>query len=408
MSNVALCAVADISLHMRIQLAPAFVRLRRATAPLWLLAPCLLALGGCDLVVLNPTGFIALQQRNLILIATGLMLLIIVPVMVMTVLFAWRYRKGGGATYDPNFDHSTQLELVIWACPLLIIICLGAVTWSSTHLLDPFRPLERIDANRPVPPGTQPLEVQVVAMDWKWLFILPAQGIAAVNELALPVDVPVRFSITSTSQMNTFYAPTLAGMIYAMPGMQSALHAVLNHPGDTWGFSANYTGRGFSDMRFRLRGMDKAGFDQWVAGIKADGGSLTRDTYLAMEHPSEKEPVAHFGAVAPGLFDRVVNRCVQPGRPCASDVMRHDQQHGGGHMDHMHQVRPGTGMPSAHESMPPAGGKPVPALQKAPEDKGTGPNVTSPPATDEPGPQAPGDQRNRDHSALTLPIRGLS
>ena len=198
--------------------------------------PLLLMLAGCDMVVMNPTGDIAVQQRDLILIATGLMLLIIVPVMVLTVLFAWRYRAGNPrANYDPKFDHSTSLELVIWSCPLLIIICLGAITWSSTHLLDPFRPLDRIAPGRPVPPGTRPLEVQVVAMDWKWLFIYPEQGIATVNELALPVDVPVRFSITSSTQMNTFYAPTLAGMIYAMPGMRSELNAVLNAPGESWG-----------------------------------------------------------------------------------------------------------------------------------------------------------------------------
>lgn len=268
---------------MREHTTVALKRLARAG-----MIPLTLVLAGCDIVVLNPTGDIAIQQRNLILIATGLMLLIIVPVMMLTVLFAWRYRAGNAkATYDPKFDHSMSLELVIWSCPLLIIICLGAITWSSTHLLDPFRPLDRIAAGKPIAPGTEPLDIQVVAMDWKWLFIYPGQGIATVNELALPVDVPVRFSITSSTQMNTFYAPTLAGMIYAMPGMQSVLNAVLNKPGESWGYSGNYTGAGYSDMRFKLRGVDKADFDRWVEQVKAGGGSGASQLHRA--RPSQRE-----------------------------------------------------------------------------------------------------------------------
>ncbi|RZM31441.1 MAG: ubiquinol oxidase subunit II, partial [Sphingomonas sp.] len=179
--------------------------------------------------MLNPAGDVALQQRNLIYASTGLMLIIIVPVLILIVLFAWRYRKGNrDATYDPKFDHSTSLELVIWSAPLLIIIALGALTWSSTHLLDPFRPLDRVAAGKPIDKKQAPMLVQVVAMDWKWLFIYPEQGIATVNELVLPVDRQVRFDITSTNMMNSFYAPTLAGMVYAMPGMRSTLYAVLN------------------------------------------------------------------------------------------------------------------------------------------------------------------------------------
>ena len=250
--------------------------MKRAAVLLSIGLPTLL--GGCNMVVMNPTGDIALQQRNLILFAVGIMLLIIVPVMVLTVVFAWRYRRGNpNKVYDPSFDHSTTLELVIWSCPLLIIIALSAATWTSTHLLDPFRPLGRIAPGRPVPAGTKPLNVQVVALDWKWLFIYPDLGIATVNELALPVDVPVRFSITSTDQFNTFYAPTLAGMIYAMPTMRSELNAVLNKPGDSWGYSGNYTGRGYSDMRFKLRGVSQADFGRWVAGVKRAGGTLAAD-----------------------------------------------------------------------------------------------------------------------------------
>ncbi|GHH15035.1 hypothetical protein GCM10008023_17380 [Sphingomonas glacialis] len=344
-------------------------------------------LSGCNMVVLNPTGDIALQQRNLILFATGIMLLIIVPVMVLTVLFAWRYRRGNpNKVYDPNFDHSTTLELVIWACPLLIIIALSVVTWTSTHLLDPFRPLERLSAGRPIAPNTKPLEVQVVALDWKWLFIYPEQGIATVNELALPVDVPVHFSITSTSQFSTFYAPTMAGMIYAMPGMQSVLNAVLNQPGDSWGYSGNYTGRGHTEMRFKLRGMAPADFARWVARVNASKGTLAAANYGALEKPSIKVPALYFGSVMPGLFDRVVNRCVAPGAPCTIDVMRRDMARSRGDV-------------AGRSAAPLHGTTPTPALFKAPEDKGTGPNVTKPAKPGAPGERKQGDPRNRDLSA---------
>nr|WP_179508086.1 ubiquinol oxidase subunit II [Sphingomonas melonis] len=356
-------------------------------------------LGGCDMVVMNPTGDIAAQQRDLILFSTGIMLLVVVPVMAMTVLFAWRYRRGNRhKTYDPGFDHSTTLELAIWSIPLLIIIALSAVTWTSTHLLDPFRPLERLAPGRPVPAGTRPLDVQVVALDWKWLFIYPDLGIATVNELALPVDVPVRFSITSTGQFNTFYAPTMAGMIYAMPGMRSQLNAVLNRPGESWGYSGNYTGRGYSDMRFRLRGLTPGDFRTWVASVKVSGrGALAPESYLALERPSEKVPVMHFATVSAGLFDRALNGCVAPGKPCMADVMAGDMMRGGGDPA---DGRIGSGMPMGRNTAP-DGEKPTPALRKAPEEKGSGPNVTKPKgSTAPPGERKPGDPRNRDMSAL--------
>jgi cytochrome o ubiquinol oxidase subunit 2 len=364
-------------------------------------------LGGCDMVVMNPTGDIAVQQRDLILFSTGIMLLVVVPVMALTVLFAWRYRRGNAnKTYDPSFDHSTTLELAIWSIPLLIIVALSAVTWTSTHLLDPFRPLERLSAGRPVPPGTKTLEVQVIALDWKWLFIYPELGIATVNELALPVDVPVRFSITSTSQFNTFYAPTMAGMIYAMPGMQSQLNAVLNKSGESWGYSGNYTGQGYSNMRFKLRGLALADFDRWVAEVKSSKEAvLAPASYVALERPSEKVPVMHFPSVTKGLFDRALNGCVQPGKPCMVDVMRYDMARGGGDPAHGQM---GSGMPAGHNTTPANADKPTPALQKAPEDKGSGPNVTKPATPGAaPGAQKPGDRRNRDMSAIEpIPAAG--
>lgn len=288
-------------------------------------------LAGCDTVLLNPSGDIAAQQGRLIVVSTVLMLLIIVPVIVLTLLFAWRYRASNkAATYAPDWDHSTQLELVIWAAPLLIIIALGAVTWISTHTLDPYRPLQRIDAQRPVAPDTPTLTVEVVALDWKWLFIYPEQGIATVNELAAPVDVPIRFKITSSSVMNSFYIPALAGQIYAMPGMQTKLNAVINHAGEFEGFSANYSGAGFSDMRFRFRGVDDKGFGDWVQGAIRKGSTLGREEYLVLERPSEREAVRYFRDIPSDLFGAILNMCVDRAKMCTRDMMALDAKGGGG------------------------------------------------------------------------------
>lgn len=284
----------------------------------------LAALAGCNTVVMNPTGDIAKQQAELITVSVLLMLLIIVPVMILTVVFAWRYRKNANAKYEPDWDHSTKLELVIWGAPLLIIIVLGLITWVSTHKLDPYRPLDRLDENRPIPASTKPLEVQVVALDWKWLFIYPEQGIASVNELVTPIDTPVRFKITASTVMNTFYIPTLAGMIYAMPGMETTLNAVLNKTGDYKGFSANFSGEGFSHMKFAYKGVTSAEFDGWVQKMKANPGVLNRADYLVLEKPSAREPVRHYGQVEASLFNRILNRCVADGTVCMNQQMADD------------------------------------------------------------------------------------
>lgn len=306
----------------------------------WSAPALLLPLAGCDWVVMNPSGDIAVQQRDLILISTALMLLVIVPVMVLTVLFAWRYRAANKAAekdYDPDWDHSTKLELVIWSVPLLIIIVLGALTWVSTHRLDPYRPLDRIDAQTKVDPNTKPFRVEVVAMDWKWLFIYPDLGIATVNELAAPVNTPIEFKLTASTVMNSFYVPALAGQIYAMPAMQTKLHAVANKTGDFAGFSANYSGAGFSHMRFRFHSLDAAGFDKWVSDVKAGKSALDRPTYVVLEKPSEKVPVQRYANVDPTLFDAIVNLCARPGQRCMKDVMHVDAMGGGG-KDAIHDI----------------------------------------------------------------------
>ncbi|OLP62090.1 ubiquinol oxidase subunit II [Xaviernesmea oryzae] len=300
-----------------------------------LLLPLLGMLAGCNMVVMSPFGDIAAQQRDLIVISTLLMLLIIIPVICLTLFFAWRYRAANtAATYDPEWHHSTRLEVVIWAAPLAIIIALGAITWISTHKLDPYRPLDRIDAQRPLPADVKPLTVQVVALDWKWLFIYPEQGLATVNELYAPVDVPINFEITASSVMNSFYIPALAGQVYAMPGMRTKLHAVINQAGAYNGFSANYSGAGFSHMTFTFNGTSQADFDAWVAKTKAGNTTFDRAAYLEFEKPSEREPKRQFANVEDNLFDAIVNLCVKPGQMCAKDMMHIDMMGGAGKESH--------------------------------------------------------------------------
>ncbi|MBS9478079.1 ubiquinol oxidase subunit II [Ancylobacter radicis] len=295
------------------------------------LLPLVACLGGCNFVVLAPTGDIAAQQRDLLVVSTLLMLLIIIPVMALTAFFAWKYRASNtDAPYEPEWSHSTQMELVIWSAPLLIIICLGALTWMGTHLLDPYRPLDRISADTAVPAEMTPLDVEVVALDWKWLFIYPEQGIATVNDLAAPVGRPIRFRITSSSVMNAFYVPTLAGMIYAMPGMHTELHAIANSPVESRGFSANYSGAGFSGMFFRFRGLPEADFDAWVAQAKQAPDALTRAAYLELEKPSQNVPARQYSAVDPALFDAILNMCVEDGKMCMSEMMAIDAKGGMG------------------------------------------------------------------------------
>ncbi|WP_439495294.1 ubiquinol oxidase subunit II [Bosea sp. (in: a-proteobacteria)] len=299
--------------------------------------PALAVLGGCQMVLLSPSGDIAVQQRNLLFASTALMLIIIIPVMALTVFFAWRYRASARATYDPDWHHSLPLEVVIWSVPLLIIVVLGAMTWMGTHLLDPYRPLGRISAAKPAvakagdtAPVHKPLVIQVVALDWKWLFLYPEQGIASLNEVVAPVDRPIEFRITSSSVMTSLFIPAHAGQIYAMPGMQTKLNAVINHAGDFEGFSANYSGAGFSDMRFRFRGVDETAFGDWVQGATRDGSALGREDYLVLERPSEREPVRQFRDVAPDLYGAILNMCVDRAKMCTRDMMAMDAKGGGG------------------------------------------------------------------------------
>jgi cytochrome o ubiquinol oxidase subunit 2 len=311
-----------------------------------LVLPLIALLAGCNAVVLNPSGDVALQQRNLLIHSTWLMLIIIIPVMALTVLFAWRYRQSNkNARYEPDWHHSTRLELVIWAAPLLIIICLGALTWLGTHLLDPYRPLGRIAKGQAVTDEHKPLEVNVVALDWKWLFIYPEYGIATVNELAVPVNRPVKMRITSEHVMNSLYIPEMAGQVYAMPGMETQLHGVLNKPVTSKGFSANYSGAGFSGMKFVVRGVSEGEFDAWIAEVRNGADELTRAEYLQLAKPSENDPARHFSSADADLYHAILNRCVAPDTTCMDAMMTggHDTT-AGEHAAHEHHA-----VTTAHE-----------------------------------------------------------
>lgn len=318
-----------------------------------LLLPLLL-LGGCNLVLLDPSGDVARQQSDIMIITTIIIAIIIVPVLIAIAVVAWRYRASNKqAKYDPHWDHSPQLELWVWSGPLLIIIAVGAVSWLGTHQTDPYRPLDRIASGKPVPADVKPLEVDVISLRWKWLFLYPQYGIATVNELAAPVDRPIQFKLTGDTMMDSFFVPALVGQVYTMPGMQTILHGVINKPGEYKGFSANYSGAGFTDMRFTFHGLSTQDFDAWVGKVRAAGGDLDLAAYDALRKPSRAAPVQYYAKFDPDLYDRVLNLCIHPGETCKSQMMAADA-HGGEAMQDMR----------AHDAMPMADA-PEPAAHAA-------------------------------------------
>ncbi|MGV7243910.1 ubiquinol oxidase subunit II [Caballeronia sp. M23-90] len=253
---------------------------------------------GCDLDVLNPKGSVGVAEKSLIVDSTIAMLIVVVPVIALTAWFAWRYRASNKtAAYLPKWAHSNKIEVVVWTVPTLIIAYLAILTWNSTHALDPYKPLQS---------QIKPINVEVVALDWKWLFIYPDLGIASVNQLEFPVGTPVNFRITSDSVMNSFFIPQLGGQIYAMAGMQTQLHLMANEAGDYAGESANFSGRGFSDMKFRAIATSNADFESWVRKVKASPTQLDADVYGALAAPSEKNPVAYYSHVGPVLFNNII------------------------------------------------------------------------------------------------------
>ncbi|UTV30441.1 ubiquinol oxidase subunit II [Photobacterium atrarenae] len=260
----------------------------------------ILMLSGCESALLDPKGIIGVQEKELIITALLLMLIVVIPVILMTIYFAYKYRSDNTQEeYAPEWAHSTKIEVVVWTVPIIIIAILGVITWRSTHALEPSKPLVS---------DVKPVEIQVVSLDWKWLFIYPEQNIATVNYVAFPKDVPVNFKITSDNIMNSFFIPRLGSQIYAMPGMVTRLHLMANHAGEYKGIAASYSGEGFSHMKFKAVALDdRASFNQWVEQVKAAPQQLHDfSDYEALAEPSIDVPVTFYSKVPHSLFSDVV------------------------------------------------------------------------------------------------------
>lgn len=264
-------------------------------------------LTGCkDLVLIHSKGMIGKDERDLIFTAVALMLLVVVPVIILTLVFAYKYRDTNpNAKYDPDFTHSTKIEVVIWGVPIIIIGILAAIVWKSTHALDPYKPIEV--------EGAKPVNVEVVALDWKWLFIYPEQHIATVNYLQLPVGVPVNFKLTADAPMNSFIIPQLGGQIYAMAGMKTQLHLVADEEGVYDGRGYVINGEGFNGMHFKAHVTSQAEFDNWVNEVKNSPNNLTTDAYKELSKPTQYVQPQFYGTVADNLFDNIVMKYMMPG-----------------------------------------------------------------------------------------------
>lgn len=269
--------------------------IRRARLPLILLP----LLAGCaQSGVLDPQGPVGAGERLILLNSLAIMLGIVVPTILATLAFAWWFRAGNTrADYKPDWSYSGRVELLVWSVPALVVIFLAGITWIGSHDLDPSRPLVS---------KTAPIRVEVVALDWKWLFILPGQNVASVNRLVVPAGTPIEFRITSATVMNSFFVPQLGGQIYAMSGMETKLHLQADRPGRYRGLSAHYSGKGFPGMTFMVDAVPPAQFAAWVAQSKGQGPALDRGAYLNLTQDSENVKPHTYRAVAPGLFDAVV------------------------------------------------------------------------------------------------------
>ena len=250
--------------------------------------------------ILDPRGPIASAQLELLINTTEIMLVVVVPVILMTLGFAWWYRSSNArATRDDELAYEGRIDFVVWAIPTLVVILLGAVAWISAHKLDP---------RAPIVVEAKPLQIDVVSLDWKWLFIYPDQGIAAVNQLVVPAGTPVSFRLTSATVMNSFLVQQLGSQIYTMPGMTTHLNLLANNPGEYPGISANFSGDGFADMRFIAKAVPAADFDGWVAQVRGSGPALDTPGYTALAKPSIAVPPATYRSVEPGLFQRIVDQ----------------------------------------------------------------------------------------------------
>jgi cytochrome o ubiquinol oxidase subunit II len=254
-------------------------------------------LASCNEGVLDPHGPVGKAERIILYDSTAIMLAVVIPVIVLTLVFAWWFRaKNKRARYRPDWEYSGRIEMIIWSVPALIVLFLGGIAWTGSHDLDPPVPLEG---------STAPLDIEVISLDWRWLFIYPHEGIASLNRLVVPAGVPLRFRLTSTTVMNSFFVPQLGSQIYAMPNMVTRLNLLADQPGTFEGLSAQFSGDGFSDMRFELVSMAPEAFEDWVSATKTQGGVLDTSTVAELVKPAKAEGAQTYAQVSEGLFDRI-------------------------------------------------------------------------------------------------------
>lgn len=279
-------------------------------APLWLL------LGGCNRGILDPVGPVGSAEKTILINSTAIMLAIIIPTMVATVAFAWWFRRGNTkAEYRPDWEYSGAIEMVVWSIPALTIMLLGGIAWIGSHDLEPSKPL---------PSKNPPIKVEVVSLDWKWLFIYPDQGVASVNQLIVPAGTPVSFRLTSATVWNSFFVPQMGTMIYTMPRMTTQLNLQADRPGLYQGLSSHFSGDGFSGMQFQVQALPPEQFAMWAQGARASSLKLDGNGFAELSKPSSYVKPITYGAVAPGLFDAIVaNRVPVPHLPQAAPPAQH-------------------------------------------------------------------------------------
>lgn len=254
--------------------------------------------------VLDPQGVIADKEQDLIITASWLMLLVVIPVFALSFFVIMKYRASNDKVkYEPTWDSSRLIEIIWWGVPCLIIVTLGVITWKSTHELDPFKP---IDSDK------KPLTIQVVALQWKWLFLYPEEKIATVNYIQFPEKTPLIFDITADAPMNSFWIPQLGGQVYAMPGMKCKLHLMADRVGRFRGASANLSGTGFAGMTFTAKATSDEEFSSWVETARSSGNTLTKESYPTLVAPTENNPVSLYKLQAEGLFDDILMKYMRP------------------------------------------------------------------------------------------------
>jgi cytochrome o ubiquinol oxidase subunit II len=270
-----------------------------------LIAGFTLMLADCSGGILDAQGPVGAADTKIMLNALGIMLVIVVPTILAVLAFAWWFRASNTrASYQPDFVYSGRIEIIVWAIPLLVIMFLGGVIWIGAHELDPYEPLAT---------QAKPAEVQVVSLDWKWLFIYPNDGVASVNELVIPAGTPLHFSLTSASVMNSFFVPQLGSMIATMNGMVTQLYLKADRPGEYLGESAQFSGDGFAGMTFTVRAVSQEQFAQWIGTARQGGPALDHAAYLTLAQQSQNVRPYTYRTVVPKLFDAIVSQELPPG-----------------------------------------------------------------------------------------------